>query len=91
MYPIAYLLGKYNMANTEDISVMEFEQALKELEAIVKILEEGKSSLNEAVNLYERGVLLKKRCDDILESVQLRINQISSSKDGTIKQSEVEL
>ncbi|MDR0580930.1 MAG: exodeoxyribonuclease VII small subunit, partial [Holosporaceae bacterium] len=30
---------------------MEFEQAMKELENIVKILEEGKSPLKESVNL----------------------------------------
>ncbi|MDR0632092.1 MAG: exodeoxyribonuclease VII small subunit [Holosporaceae bacterium] len=79
------------MISNEDINQMEFEQALKELEDIVKILEEGKSSLTESVNLYERGTLLRKRCDAILESVQLRINQISFDRDGTIKQSEVEL
>jgi exodeoxyribonuclease VII small subunit len=91
MYPIPYLIRECNMELSEDVSQMEFEQALKELENIVKILEEGKSSLNESVNLYERGTLLKKRCDNILESVQLRINQISSDKDGSIKQSKMEI
>jgi exodeoxyribonuclease VII small subunit len=70
---------------------MEFEQALKELEEIVKTLEEGKSSLNDSISLYERGSLLKKRCDEILESAQLRISQISCDKDGTLKQVETEL
>ncbi|MDR2781517.1 MAG: exodeoxyribonuclease VII small subunit [Holosporaceae bacterium] len=79
------------MASNADIYQMEFEQALKELEEIVKILEEGKSSLKESVNLYERGAQLKKHCDNILETMQLRINQISCDKVGVIKQSEVEL
>ncbi|MDR2157888.1 MAG: exodeoxyribonuclease VII small subunit [Holosporaceae bacterium] len=79
------------MTPHEDIAQMEFEQALQELENIVKVLEEGKSSLQESVNLYERGVMLKKRCDNILGSVQLRINQISSDKDGTINVIETEL
>ncbi|GHU19363.1 exodeoxyribonuclease 7 small subunit [Alphaproteobacteria bacterium] len=73
----------------KDISKMEFEDALKELENIVKVLEEGKSSLKESVVLYERGTLLKKHCDEILESTQLRINQISSAKDGNIKIEEI--
>jgi exodeoxyribonuclease VII small subunit len=60
-----------------DIDQMEFEQALRELENIVKILEEEKSSLKESVDLYERGSKLKKRCDSILESAQLRINKIT--------------
>jgi exodeoxyribonuclease VII small subunit len=79
------------MILSEDISKMEFEQALKELEGIVKTLEEGKASLNESVNLYERGIMLKKHCDNLLEAVQLRINQISCDKDGVVKQSEMEL
>jgi exodeoxyribonuclease VII small subunit len=79
------------MADGIDISQMEFEQAMKELENIVKILEEGKSSLKESVTLYERGAQLKKHCDDILESAQLRINQISFDKDGVMKQTEVDL
>lgn len=66
----------------KNIDEMEFEEAFSELESIVKVLEEGKSSLKKSVDLYERGVLLKKHCDKILESAQLRINQISLSKDG---------
>ncbi len=72
------------MIPDKNINNMEFEEALKELEDISKILEEGKSSLKESVALYERGTLLKKHCDGILESTQLRINQISSDKDGNI-------
>ncbi|MDR1561379.1 MAG: exodeoxyribonuclease VII small subunit [Holosporaceae bacterium] len=68
----------------KEIDKMEFEDALKELEEIVAILEEGKSSLKNAVDLYERGIKLKKHCDKILESAQLRINQISSDKNNNI-------
>ncbi|MDR1983187.1 MAG: exodeoxyribonuclease VII small subunit [Holosporaceae bacterium] len=84
-------MEEYNMAPNEDIDQMEFEEALKELEDIVKTIEEGKSSLRESVDLYERGTMLKKRCDTILESIQLRINQISCDKDGIVSQSEMEL
>ncbi|MDR2268385.1 MAG: exodeoxyribonuclease VII small subunit [Holosporaceae bacterium] len=70
------------MTLNADINEMEFENAMKELEDIVKILEEGRSSLKESVSLYERGIMLKKHCDKILESTQLRINQVSSDKDG---------
>ena len=79
------------MMSDTSIDQMEFEQAMKELEDIVRILEEGKSSLKESVDLYERGAKLKKHCDNILESAQLRVNKISFDKDGTIKQSEMEL
>ncbi|MDR3155918.1 MAG: exodeoxyribonuclease VII small subunit [Holosporaceae bacterium] len=67
-------------SDKSDIEAMEFETALKELEEIVAQLEMGKSSLKESVNLYERGIALRKHCDVILESAQLRINQISCDK-----------
>jgi len=73
------------MTLQKDVEQMEFEEALKELEGIVKTLEEGKTSLKESVNLYERGTILKKHCDKILEDIQLRINQISCEKNGELK------
>lgn len=72
------------MNSQEEIEKMEFETALQELEEIVKKLEDGKSSLKDAVALYERGILLKKRCDKILEEVQLKLNKISCDKDGNV-------
>lgn len=77
------------MPSKKSIEEMEFEETLTELEEIVKILEEGKSSLKKSVDLYERGTLLKKHCDEILESTQLRIEQISSGKDGTMSIKEI--
>ncbi|MDR2682103.1 MAG: exodeoxyribonuclease VII small subunit [Holosporaceae bacterium] len=74
-----------------DISKMEFEDAIKELENIVKILEEGKSPLKESVALYERGTMLKKHCDKILESTQMKINQISSDKNGNFCVEEMDI
>lgn len=80
------------MAEKKDVEKMEFEEALKELEDIVKVLEEGKSTLKESVDLYERGIVLKKRCDQILEETQLKINQIAVDKEtGTVSVNEIEL
>jgi exodeoxyribonuclease VII small subunit len=79
------------MTSSADIAQMEFEEALRELEQIVKTLEEGKSPLKVAVDLYERGVLLKKHCDGILESLQLRVNQISSDKNGGVRLEQLEV
>ena len=76
------------MNPSEEIEKMEFEEALHELEEIVKKLEDGKSSLKESVALYERGTLLKKHCDKILENVQLKLSQISCDKSGNISLTE---
>lgn len=84
MYSIIKLQKEKEMNSQEEIEKMEFETALQELEEIVKKLEDGKSSLKDAVALYERGILLKKRCDKILEEVQLKLNKISCDKDGNV-------
>ncbi|MDR2766508.1 MAG: exodeoxyribonuclease VII small subunit [Holosporaceae bacterium] len=88
---IAQLSREHKMTSSADIAQMEFEEALRELEQIVKTLEEGKSPLKVAVDLYERGVLLKKHCDGILESLQLRVNQISSDKNGGVRLEQLEV
>lgn len=64
---------------------MPFEQALAELEAIVDQLEKGAVSLDESITLYERGELLKKRCDELLRNAEMRIEKITLSADGKAK------
>lgn len=81
------------MAEEKNINDMEFEEAMGELDRIVKNLEAGNVPLKESLRLYERGTLLKRHCDSILESAQLRINQIAAEKDGNavIEKSNLEL
>jgi len=43
--------------------IFSFEEALEELENITETFEDGDSALENAVNLYNRGVLLKKHCE----------------------------
>ncbi|MBL8686062.1 MAG: exodeoxyribonuclease VII small subunit [Alphaproteobacteria bacterium] len=70
----------------QDIAVMEFEQALTELQTIVKSLERGDVKLEEAIRLYERGVLLKKHCESKLRQAQLKIEQIMVDDQGQASQ-----
>jgi exodeoxyribonuclease VII small subunit len=53
-----------------------FEQALKELEDIVRKLESGELSLDESISLYERGQALKAVCEAKLADAKARIEQI---------------
>jgi exodeoxyribonuclease VII small subunit len=71
---------------------LSFEDALKELEAIVHKLEEGHVSLEEAVQAYERGAVLKDHCDQLLKSARLKIQEIMKTKDGAtvLKPSELQ-
>lgn len=68
----------------KEIEKMTFEEAMEELEAVVRQLESGKIKLDEAVSVYERGVRLKKFCADKLASAQSSIDKLVIGKDGTI-------
>ena len=68
-----------------DIDQMPFETALAELETIVEKLEKGNVALEESIALYERGELLKKRCEALLSDAEMRIEKIALGKDGKPK------
>jgi exodeoxyribonuclease VII small subunit len=61
----------------DDVKTMSFEQALAELEKIVKTLEEGKAPLAESIAIYERGEALKAHCEALLKAAESRIEKIT--------------
>ena len=68
--------------STGDIEKMPFERAIEELETIVKRLEEGKVPLEESVAIYERGEVLKCRCEDLLRQAEARVEKITLDAAG---------
>lgn len=67
-----------------DIAQMSFEEALAELEQIVKRLERGEAKLDEAIDSYERGAQLKSRCEQLLNKAQRRVEKIVKAADGSL-------
>lgn len=65
-----------------DPQSMNFEDALGELEGIVKELEAGETNLEGAINAYERGVSLKRQCEEKLREAQLRVEKIETDARG---------
>jgi exodeoxyribonuclease VII small subunit len=61
---------------------MSFEEALGELEAIVRALESGQAPLEESISKYERGIALKNHCEKKLREAQEKIEKITLSSDG---------
>ena len=55
---------------------LSFESAMEQLEQIVEMLEEGDVSLEEAINIYKRGMDLSKICHEKLQSAQEQLVQI---------------
>jgi exodeoxyribonuclease VII small subunit len=80
-----YIAGKdKSMAETNntDVKKMPFERAIEELETIVKRLEEGKVPLEESVAIYERGEVLKARCEELLRAAEARVEKITLDAGG---------
>ena len=61
--------------NEKDINNLSFEDALEELEKITESFEDGDSTLENAVNLYNKGVLLKKHCEKNLIEAKKKIDE----------------
>ena len=68
-----------------DVAKLGFEEALKELEGIVRDLEGGKGKLDDAIKSYERGAALKRHCENKLAEAQMRIDKIMLGTNGEIK------
>ncbi len=67
-----------------DIATMNFEDALAELEQIVRRLEGGQVKLDEAISSYERGAQLKRHCERKLNEAQQRVDEIVIGPEGAI-------
>jgi exodeoxyribonuclease VII small subunit len=65
-----------------DAKELTFERAIEELESIVKRLEEGKVPLEESVAIYERGEILKWRCEELLRQAEARVEKITLDAAG---------
>lgn len=68
----------------DDIAIMSFEDALSELEDIVRALEDGAGPLDEAIAAYERGAHLKRHCEAKLREAQGRVDKIVLAAGGEV-------
>ena len=74
-----------NKANKyADIEKMSFEKAMAELVTIVSDLENGSIELEESIEKYQRGIQLKKHCDQKLKEANMKIDQIEIDKNGNV-------
>lgn len=74
----------------EDLKNLNFEDAMLQLESIVRELESGRIKLDDAVEAYEKAMALKKLCEDRLKKAQLKIEKIEVVPSGEIKISSLE-
>lgn len=68
------------MAKTpDDIAALGFEEAMRELEKIVRDLESGQVKLDDAVKAYERGAALKQHCESKLKEARTKVEKITGA------------
>ncbi len=72
------------MTNPKAVEKLSFEDALEELETIVRNLEGGEAPLEDSIAAYERGTALKRHCEEKLRDAQVKIEKISISDDNVI-------
>jgi len=61
---------------------LDFEKALKELERLVKQLEENDLPLEEALKTFEHGINLSRYCAKCLDDAEKRIQQLSRDENN---------
>jgi exodeoxyribonuclease VII small subunit len=66
------------MTNTPDT----YEALMERLQTVVERLETGQLPLAEALALYEEGVALAARCQQVLDAAELRVQQLVVDADG---------
>ncbi|GEO82336.1 exodeoxyribonuclease VII small subunit [Pararhodospirillum oryzae] len=65
------------------LATLTFEQALAELETIVRELEQGSVDLDKAVSAYERGVALRRACETRLAEARMTVERIAAEPEGS--------
>ena len=68
----------------ENIKNTDLESAMARLESVVEKISAEGVSLEEALTLYEEGIVLVKQCNATLENAQRKINTLKLGKDGEL-------
>ena len=64
------------------IENLNYERALAELEGIISHLEDEPSGLEKSVAMFERGKALIQHCQKLLDSAELKVQQLE--EDGSM-------
>ncbi len=67
-----------------------FEEAMAELEEIVRLLEKGDASLEESMKIYTDGIALSRFCSKKIDSIEHKIEQLVKDSSGNNHEVEFE-
>jgi exodeoxyribonuclease VII small subunit len=71
------------------VAELTFDAALAELERTVAELEAGGLPLERTIALYERGVALQQRCEQLLADAELRVRRLVEGARGAVAEAEL--
>jgi exodeoxyribonuclease VII small subunit len=54
-----------------------YEQSIEKLKRIIEKIEDGNTSLDESIRLYEQGAVLVKQCETMLSEAEVKITTLS--------------
>lgn len=66
----------------EDIAKLSYEQARDDLMRVVAELEQGSSTLEQSLALWERGEALARRCEEWLVGARARLDAARATSAG---------
>ncbi len=70
------------MQDDAPIEQMNFEEALRALEEIVRLMESQPLPLESALAYYERGMRLARRCEELLDQAELRVTELRQNQEA---------
>lgn len=67
---------------SEDVSEMTFEESLAKLNEYVKQLEEGNLDLDKSMEIYQKAIVVRDRCKQILDENDRKIQKLMETADS---------
>lgn len=61
---------------------MTFEESMTRLDEIVRALETGDASLEDSIKLFEEGTKLAAKCNELLDTAELKVTKLTKGPDG---------
>ena len=74
------------LTDTNTEKTPTFEEAMAELEALVRKMEEGKLALEESVQAYTRGTELVRMCRAKLDDAEARVKKLDAEQTAAVSE-----
>ncbi|MFM8927715.1 MAG: exodeoxyribonuclease VII small subunit [Rhodoluna sp.] len=68
------------MTDNKDIEKMTYEQARDELTKVLSQLEQGSVTLDQSMDLWQRGELLAQKCEEFLSGAKKKLDEVLKEK-----------